>query len=111
MRTRRIEQGLEQEEFAERLRKLTDDQRWNQQRISRLETGQTRFSIDDLRVIAQVQNMPYSWYLDGPESGYRRMREAGLARSNGNVVDIGEILGLRSHLRAQTTPTTSPIFA
>lgn len=111
MRTRRIEQGLEQSDLAEQIRRATDDDRWNQQRISRLETGTTKFSIDDLVAVARIQGMPYAWYLDGPESGYRRLREAGLSRSNGNITDISEILRLRSHLATASRPTPGVAFA
>jgi hypothetical protein len=66
MSTIRIRQGLDQIEFAALLEKASNE-RWDQSKVSRLETGELRMTVDRLKVIAQLQGMSYEWYIDGPK--------------------------------------------
>jgi transcriptional regulator with XRE-family HTH domain len=66
VKTIRERQGLDQEEFAALLAKASHE-RWDQSKVSRLETGELKMDTDRLKLIAQIQGMNYEWYLDGPK--------------------------------------------
>lgn len=56
-----------QEELAEKLTKATGE-RWSRVMVGKLESGGKVLEVETLMAIAEVQNLPYSFYLEGPES-------------------------------------------
>lgn len=56
-----------QEELAEKLTKATGE-RWSRVMVGKLESGGKVLEVETLMAIARVQDLPYSFYLEGPES-------------------------------------------
>ena len=56
-----------QEGLADALTEATGD-RWSRGMVANLESGQKRLTVDALMVIAEIHQLPYSFYMEGPDS-------------------------------------------
>lgn len=64
----RVFSGHTQKTLAEKLTAVSGED-WNRDKVASLESGRRTFDVDTLRYIAQVQGLPYSWYLDPDRHG------------------------------------------
>lgn len=56
-----------QQELADQLTKMTGE-KWSRVMIGKLESGGKVLEVETLMAIAAIHNLPYSFYLEGPES-------------------------------------------
>ena len=56
-----------QQELADAITEVTGD-RWSRVMVGYLETGKKELSVDTLLVIADIHQLPYSFYMEGPDS-------------------------------------------
>ncbi len=58
--------GQTQQDLADALTKVTGS-RWSRVMVGYLESGDKRLTVDTLLVIAKIHQLPYSFYMEGPD--------------------------------------------
>lgn len=58
--------GQTQEELAGELTRATGE-KWSRVMVGKLETGGKVLDVETLMAIAEIQDLPYSFYLEGPQ--------------------------------------------
>ena len=59
--------GQTQQQLADALSDATGDH-WSRVMVGYLETRKKELSVDTLMVIAEIHRLPYSFYLEGPDT-------------------------------------------
>lgn len=67
-----------QQDLADALTKETGES-WSRVMVGKLETGDKALTVDTLEAIKLIQDLPWDFYLEGPDSKSRARLLAGIA--------------------------------
>ncbi len=99
VRVAREDDGMSLEQLAVRLQGQTDES-WYPAKISRIERGDQKMTVDDLVLFARVQSRDWAWYLGGPS----------MARSGGIEANPGQLRSKRWAWRIAYSKGFRPSF-